>query len=149
MIISFDIDDTLISHANEFPVESPTLISRILKTEEIRKGTIELFQKLKAEKHEIWIYTTSFRSPLKMRTTFLAYGLYPTKFINEKQNRKALRKANCTASKNPNLFGIDLHVDDSEGVKMEGERYEFKTVIIKPNDKSWISKVLSATNIKV
>ncbi|MFT4668231.1 MAG: hypothetical protein ACI8YQ_001023 [Polaribacter sp.] len=148
MIISFDIDETLISHVNEFQSESPTIRSRIFKTEKIRKGTIKLFQKIKEENHEIWIYTTSFRSQLKLRLTFFAYGLYPTKFINETLNRKALKKANCTASKNPNLFGIDIHVDDSEGVRIEGERYEFKTIIVKPDDINWQAKVLAACNLK-
>jgi hypothetical protein len=31
-------------------------------------------------------------------------------------------------SKNPRAFGIDLHVDDSEGVKLEGKKYGFKGV---------------------
>lgn len=146
MIISFDIDDTLISP--DFPSEPITIMAQILKTEKLRKGTIKLFQKLKEENHEIWIYTTSFRSTLKLRLIFFAYGLYPTKFINETINRKTLKENNCSTSKNPKLFGIDLHVDDSKGVGMEGELHDFKTLIISPEDENWDTKVLAACGLK-
>jgi hypothetical protein len=49
---------------------------------------------------------------------------------------------NCSASKNPKLFGIDLHIDDARGIEMEGVRHGFKTLIIKPEDKDWIIQVL-------
>ena len=44
---------------------------------------------------------------------------------------------------NPNLFGIDIHIDDSKGVGMEGERYQFKTIIVDTNDTKWASKIKS------
>jgi len=81
-------------------------------------------------------------SPRSLKRTFSSYGLYPTKIINEKINQKQLKKHNCTASKNPKLFGIDLHIDDSKGVKMEGEKYGFETLIIELEDREWTAKVL-------
>jgi FMN phosphatase YigB (HAD superfamily) len=141
MIISFDIDNTLIPYSDEFEVEEKTLLSKLLRAEPIRKGTINLFHDLKNRGHEIWIYTTSFRSPMNLKKTFKSYGLHTSKIINEKTNQKQLRKNNCTASKNPRLFRIDIHIDDSKGVGMEGKKYGFKTIIIDTNDLEWVDKV--------
>jgi len=143
MIISFDIDDTLIPYSDEFETEEETLISKILGAESIRKGTIDLFYELEKRDHEIWIYTTSFRSILNLKKTFKSYGLNPSKIINENINQKLLKKHNCKASKNPKLFGIDLHIDDSKGVEMEGNRFGFNTIIIRTEDKDWVNKILT------
>ncbi len=82
MVISFDIDNTLIPYSDEFEVEEKILLSRLLRAEPIRKGTIELFHELENSGHEIWIYTTSFRSPINLKKTFKSYGLNPSKIIN-------------------------------------------------------------------
>ncbi len=142
MTISFDIDNTLLPYSNEFEVEKKGILPRLLKAEPLRKGTIQLFKELESRGHEIWIYTTSFRSPNHLKRTFKSYGLHPTRIINEKINQKQLKKHNCTASKNPKLFGIDLHVDDSKGVEQEGEKYGFKTIIIELEDTEWTVKIL-------
>lgn len=142
MKISFDIDNTLIPFSDEFEVESKTSILNFIAKENLRVGTVELFNKLNNEEHEIWIYTTSFRPIWKLRLIFAKYGLYPKGFINERVNQIRLKQQGQTISKNPKLFNIDLHIDDSEGVRLEGERNGFDTVIIKPNDEDWGNKVL-------
>ena len=45
MIISFDLDDTLIS--NKFKIEKSNLFHQFLGAENLRKGTIDLFTELK------------------------------------------------------------------------------------------------------
>ena len=70
MIISFDIDNTLIPYSDEFEVEEKTLIPKILGAESIRKGTIFLFNELEKRDHEVWIYTTSFRSIFQLKKNF-------------------------------------------------------------------------------
>lgn len=57
-------------------------------------------------------------------------------------NQIRLKQQGQTISKNPKLFNIDLHIDNSEGVRLEGERNGFDAVIIKPNDEDWGNKVL-------
>ena len=47
-------------------------------------------------------------------------------------------------SKYPPAFGIDLHVDDSEGVRMEGDEHGFRVVVVRPDDENWIQRVLDA-----
>jgi len=100
-----------------------------------------LFKTLKQNGHEVWIYTTSFRSILSLKITFAAYNLYPSRFINGTKNQKELNKHNCKASKNPKLFGIDLHIDDSIGVELEGKEYGFDTFIISTYDTDWSEKI--------
>ena len=140
-IISFDIDNTLIPYSDEFPTTKPSFLYRCLGTEPLRKGTKELFSSLHKQGFKIWIYTTSYRSIFRLRMTFKSAGLSPSKYINENINRATLKMHNCKASKNPSLFGIDFHVDDSEGVKKEGEKYGFQSILIKPEDLNWIYEV--------
>ena len=142
MTISFDLDSTLIPHNNEFQTEKPTFKARLLGVENLRKGTIKLFQQLEADGHQIWIYTTSFRSIFKLKLLFKSYGLHPKKYINETINRKRLDAANCKASKNAKLFAIDLHIDDSEGVGIEARKYEFNAFIISPKNENWVDDIL-------
>ncbi len=142
MIISFDIDNTLIPYSNEFETYELGFFAKLLGAESLRMGTKELFKELESQNHEIWIYTTSFRSVFKLSKTFRLHGLKPSKYINETINQKHLKRANCKSSKNPKLFGIDIHIDDSAGVGMEGERFGFKTIIINPSDRDWKERVL-------
>jgi hypothetical protein len=51
-------------------------------------------------------------------------------------------------SKYPPAFGIDLHVDDSEGVGLEGQRYGFAVVVVSPEDPDWAARVLEAVDAK-
>lgn len=148
MTISFDIDNTLILYSNEFEIEALPIISKILGAEALRIGTKELFTWLEERGHHIWIYTTSYRSIFKLKKTFLLNGLHPKGFINETINQKQLKKHQCKASKHPKLFGINIHVDDSEGVGLEGKKYGFKTIIINPDDKDWIKKIMKRIELE-
>lgn len=47
-----------------------------------------------------------------------------------------------SSSKYPVAFKFDLHIDDSKGVGIEGERFNFKTIIVDPSDQNWTDKVL-------
>lgn len=149
MIISFDIDNTLIPYSDEFEVREINLFCKSLGVEPLRKGTKNLFNSLESRGHEIWIYTTSYRSIYKLWKTFKLQGLNPKKFINGKLNDKTLKENHYSCSKNPNLFGIDLHIDDSLGVGKEGEYYDFNTLIVKTDDEDWIIKILSKVDIMV
>ena len=143
MTISFDIDNTLIPYGTDFPVEKRPWWATLLGAEPVRRGTPELFRELERSKHRIWIYTSSLRAPWRLRLTFAAYGLWPQRIINQVHNARMLRRHQCSASKNPALFGIDLHVDDSPGVGAEGARWGFDTLIVAPADEDWTRTVLT------
>jgi hypothetical protein len=148
MRISFDIDDTLVIRNRSLPSESgllPDLVHRKLG-ESLRLGTIELFRDLRRRRWEIWIYTTSERTPWQIRRWLWLYGIQVDGIVNGDKHREVLALCNppLFISKYPPAFDIDLHVDDSEGVKTEGEANQFRVIVVKPDDEFWTGKVLEA-----
>jgi hypothetical protein len=66
--------------------------------------------------------------------------------IHDKTIRRSKNKLKTSAgfhssSKFPPLFGIDLIIEDSEGVKLEGEQFGFKVLIIDGNDTLWNDRI--------
>ena len=144
MTISFDLDDTLIPGSKRFETEKQTIIHRSLRLERIRLGTVDLFKELRNKGHRIYIYTTSFRSTIKIRLTFYCYGIPVDAAINQKRLDRQLGENKTRTSKFPPAFNIDVHVDDSPGLRIEGERFNFKTIIIDEHDKKWGKTILKS-----
>jgi FMN phosphatase YigB (HAD superfamily) len=142
MIISFDLDDTLIPGIKRFPLEPKIFWQHLFSRERIRFGTIALMKELKAKQHKIYVYTTSHRSPAYIRRLFLTYGIRIDKAINQDVHIATLRERAKVISKYPPAFNIDWHIDDSPGVAIEGERNQFKTIIIAEDDANWTNTVL-------
>jgi hypothetical protein len=142
MKISFDLDDTIIPGSKIFETEQQTLFQKLLGLESIRKGTIELFNELKRRNHTVGIYTTSFRSCVRIKLLFLLNGFSPDFIINQKRHLQKLNKSNIQCSKYPLAFNIDLHVDDSKGVEIEGRQHGFQTLIIDEHQPEWVNRVL-------
>lgn len=131
MKISFDLDGTLIPLGEKaFPVERKKAFQKKLEIEPLRVGTKSIFKALKMAGHEVGIYTTSFRSQRMIRFWLWSYGLKADFIINEQLAGPKLRQLNVGASKYPPAFNIDLHIDDLPGIAMEGERYEFETILV-------------------
>ncbi|NOS72355.1 MAG: hypothetical protein HOP33_20835 [Verrucomicrobia bacterium] len=145
MRISFDLDETLICHHESAPVELGFLPSFLQKklTEPLRLGAKLLFQQLREHGHDVWIYTTSSRTPMQIRWWLLLHGIRVNGIVNDKRHQTAIqgRRFERSPSKYPPAFGIDLHVDDSEGVRMEGEQCGFRVLVIQPGDEDWVTKV--------
>lgn len=138
MRISFDIDDTII-----FYDKSKNGRDRLLNGEYLRPGTLSLFKKLQKD-HELFLYTASLRSPLILKISFWLKGIKLKGVINQDEH-EALRKSSSTRpfpSKFPSRFGIDLHFDNSAGVKLEGEKHGFSVVVINEDDEDWTTGVL-------
>ena len=130
------------SSFKDFSDRRTKLAAKTIWNRKIRKGTIELFKELKLREHIIYIYTTSFRPSLKMLLTFHLYGIPVDRFINQGHHDKELKENRNRTSKYPPAFGIDIHVDDLPGVRIEGERHNFRTIIIDPRDNNWIQTVI-------
>ncbi|HAO07044.1 MAG TPA: hypothetical protein DCQ50_08660 [Chryseobacterium sp.] len=141
MKISFDLDDTIISN-NRFPLEKETFWAKITGCERIRSGTVALFKALRNRKHTIYIYTTSYRSTLKIKLMFLSYSIPVDFIINQQLHDRKVKKKGKNISKFPPEFGIDIHIDDSAGVEMEGKKFGFKTIIISPDERDWSNIIL-------
>lgn len=148
--ISFDLDDTLRCHRTDVVLEQgllPAVLCRFLG-EPLRRGTRDLMRKLRKEGWEVWVYTSSGPGPFQIRFWLALYGIRLGGVINETRHRRELagHRFSRLPSKYPPAFGIDLHVDDSEGVRMEGEQHGFQVVMIRADDENWTSKVIAAAS---
>lgn len=160
MRIAFDLDGTLIRLETNFPLENPKyiLLHKIFSSEKLREGTTSVIKQLQKERHEVWVYTSSFRSSYYIRRMFWLYGIHLQGIINQATHDRAIQKRIKSQgissdfsfpSKYPPLFGIDLLVEDSKGVKLEGEQYGFKVLIISGNDSYWGKKILDEVNDEI
>ncbi len=116
--------------------------------EPLRQGTRSLFRELRQRGFSIWIYTTSVRTPFQVWLWLALHGIRVDGVINEERHRTKLAESRFPRmpSKYPPAFAIDIHVDDSEGVKMEGEEHGFRVAIVRPDDEHWTKVVLDAVD---
>ncbi|MBK7996847.1 MAG: hypothetical protein IPK14_26795 [Blastocatellia bacterium] len=146
MRISFDLDNTLICSDKNLPHEKDILafLFKLWFPERLRLGTVALIKQLIANNHTIWLYTSSNRSTKYLRFWFNLYGIKLEGIINQEIHQRMIEcgMAPKGISKYPPAFGIDLHIDDSEAVKIEGQRHRFHVVLVKPDDKNWTQVVL-------
>jgi hypothetical protein len=80
---------------------------------------------------------------MKVKLMFWAYGIPVDEVINQSRHDKKLKEHNVRSSKFPPAFGIDIHVDDSPGLIIESERFNFKAVVVNENDVDWHDTVLN------
>jgi len=139
MRIAFDLDNTLIRGACAFPLATPKYAfwARLLGAEPLRAGITELGAYCRAHGWEIWVYTTSYRSAAYIRWLFWLHGMRLAGVVNQARHD---REVTVRSTKYPPQFGIDLLLDDSEGVRLEGERYGFEVLVINPADAHWVAK---------
>lgn len=114
----------------------------MLTSEHLRVGTVELFRQIRSQGHRICIYTTSLRHPFKIYLLFRAHGLSLDGIFNKTAHDKKIRTLPVSCSKYPPMFGIDLHIDDSEGVGIEARKSGFKALIIREDDLHWTKTIL-------
>jgi hypothetical protein len=78
--------------------------------------------------------------------TFFVHGIFLDGIFNKISHDKRIIECGKTCSKYPPMFGIDIHIDDSDGVKMEAERNDFKVIIIEESDSERCEKILAGIN---
>lgn len=143
--VSFDLDDTLTSHSELLLRERewfPRLIHHWFG-EPLRQGCWRLIRELRARDCSIWIYTSSSRSPFYIRRWLMLHGVFVDGVVNSELHFQAARRHSIRfPSKYPPAFGIDLHVDDSDGVGMEGASFGFRVLVLDPHDPDWVERVL-------
>jgi hypothetical protein len=142
MRISFDIDDTLVCGRSVPTEKSVAWWRRWQYAEPVRRGTKFLMEELLHRGCEIWVYTTSYRSPRYLRGWFKGFGVKLGGVVNQDRHEREVGRYG--PSKYPPAFGIDLHVDDSVGVCEEGKKHYFAVVVVSPQDMDWSTKVLEA-----
>jgi hypothetical protein len=146
--ISFDVDDTLACQPHHSAAEHsrlPAVVHRWLG-EPLRTGTRRLTRELRRQGCSVWVYTSSGRTPSYIRRWLMLYGIHVDGIVNSVRHSHALNVHGFSnsPSKFPPAFGIDLHVDDSEGVKIEGHEHGFRVVVVRPDDEHWVQRVIDA-----
>jgi hypothetical protein len=150
MRISFDLDDTLICSQPDVPREPalPWWLRWLTSGEPLRHGARALLRELRAAGWEVWIYTTSFRDPHSVWLWLACHGVWVGRVINQTVHDQHLRRSGYhPPSKHPGVFGIHLHVDDSEGVRMEGQTHGFEVLVVSPTDLDWANRVRRAAGL--
>jgi hypothetical protein len=140
--ISFDLDDTLIPGIKRFDTVRRSFFQKVCGFEPLRLGTVELIRALKSQGHRILVYTTSYRKARRIWWTFFSYGIRLDGIINQTRHERVLGEQSKDRSKYPPAFDIDIHIDDSQGVEIEGVRYDFKTIILTEDNPDWVAYVL-------
>ncbi|MBO7709866.1 MAG: HAD family hydrolase [Lachnospiraceae bacterium] len=145
MRISFDLDEVLFVDPESFETEKPPAfpLDRIFP-ERLRKGTVGLIHQLQEEGFEVWVYTSSYRSELYIRSLFRQYGVTFDHIINAPRHlREVQRKRRLPLpQKVPTFYRIDLHIDDEDVIHRYGREMGFKTLKVCDPDPQWDQKVL-------
>ena len=146
MRISFDLDDTLfVAEEDGFSLEPPLKFpwNRLFQ-ERLRKWTLDLMRRLREADCEIWVYTTSFRSPFYIRSLFQHYGIRLDDIVNGARHEKEVQAEHKEPmpSKYPAHYRIDLHVDDDRSVYENGQYYGFRVFLIGAPDDEWVGKIM-------
>ncbi|MDG4557831.1 MAG: hypothetical protein P9F19_10670 [Candidatus Contendobacter sp.] len=96
---------------------------------------------------KIWIYTSSSRCPRYLKSWFASFGISVEGVVNLDRHERTVGLRG--PSKFPPAFGIDLHVDDSPGVAMEGADHRFPVLVVTPGDSGWVERVLSEVDARI
>jgi hypothetical protein len=145
--ISFDIDDTLICGTSVPTEQDASWWRRWRYPEQLRHGTRSLMTALVRRRCRIWIYTSSGRSRRHLKGWFESFGIPIEGVVNQTMHEKTVGLRG--PSKYPPAFHIDLHVDDSPGVAMEGADHRFAVLVIDPDDKDWVNRVLNEVDARL
>ena len=149
MRISFDLDDVLFVSPDRYETEPPLRFpyNRIF-TERLRKGTPALIHELQKQGFEVWVYTSSFRTELYIRTLFRAYGIRFDRIVNGYRHQEEVQgnRKQVLPQKMPNFYHISLHIDDEKSVERNGKTYGFRTLRVFEPDEHWTEKILKEAN---
>ncbi len=147
MRISFDIDDTIVCHPDVPTEQFVPWLWRWWYPERVRQGTRDVMQQLVQRGCQLWVYTTSYREPRYLRGWFRSFGIRLYDVVNQDRHERVIGRYG--PSKFPAAFGIDLHVDDSEGVAEEGRKHGFSVLVVRPQDPEWTKRILEVVDARL
>ena len=149
MRVSFDLDEVLFVAPDVYETE-PKLRFPLdrLYPERLRKGTVELMHELQRQGFEIWVYTSSFRADVYIRTLFRLYGVHFDGIINAGRHLKEVQRdrKDPLPQKMPQFYHISLHIDDEDAIHQNGKIYGFHTLKVYEPDPDWGKKILAEAN---
>lgn len=145
MRVSFDLDDVLFVSPQRYETEPPLRFPfNRMYPDRLRKGTPELIHELQKRGHEVWVYTSSFRTEIYIRTLFRHYGVRFDQIVNGYRHQEEVQKnrKQILPQKMPGLYHISLHIDDEKTIEESGRRYGFRTMRVFEPDPQWAEKIL-------
>ena len=145
MKISFDLDEVLFVSPDTYEVE-PELrfpLNRMFP-ERLRKGTPYLINELQRRGFEVWVYTSSFRSEIYIKSLFRNYNIHFDSIVNGYRHKKEVQgnREMTLPQKMPSHYRISLHIDDEEIVVKNARSYGYRVLQIYEPDDHWVEKVL-------
>lgn len=150
--ISFDLDDTLVVYGDDRP-RDPCLVPILLQyffRDPLRQGSRALLHELHSRAVELWVYTTSRRSERSIRLWWRLNRLPRLSgVINQTHHEREMRQLGLARppTKLPGHWQIDVHVDDSEGVRQEQpSHHAVQVIVVAPTDGNWASRVLEVVD---
>ena len=145
MKISFDLDEVLFVSPDNYEVE-PELRFPLNKMfpERLRKGTVYLINELQRRGFEVWVYTSSFRSEVYIKSLFRNYNIKFDSVVNGYRHKKEVQgnREMTLPQKMPSHYRISLHIDDEEVVVKNARAYGYRVLQIYEPDPDWTQKVL-------
>ena len=145
MKISFDLDEVLFVSPDNYEVE-PELRFPLNKLfpERLRKGTVYLINELQRRGFEVWVYTSSFRSEVYIKSLFRNYNIKFDSIVNGYRHKKEVQgnREMTLPQKMPSHYRISLHIDDEEVVVKNARAYGYRVLQIYEPDPDWTQKVL-------
>ncbi|MCR4604626.1 MAG: HAD family hydrolase [Eubacterium sp.] len=146
MKISFDLDEVLFVKPDTYETEPALRFPyNRLYPERLRKGTVKLINDLQADGFEVWVYTSSFRTAVYIKSLFRHYGVKFDDIVNGYRHRDEVQGQNSQPmpQKVPNRYRISLHIDDEEGVVKNAPMYGFRAMQVYDPDDEWAEKVMA------
>lgn len=145
MKISFDLDEVLFVSPDNYEVE-PELRFPLNKLfpERLRKGTVYLINELQRRGFEVWVYTSSFRSEVYIKSLFRNYNIKFDSIVNGYRHKKEVQgnREMTLPQKMPSHYRISLHIDDEEVVVKNARAYGYRVLQIYEPDPDWTQKIL-------
>ncbi len=145
MRISFDLDEVLFVSPADYKTE-PKLRFPLDKLfpERLRLGTVDLIHRLQELGFEVWVYTSSFRNEIYIRTLFRHYGVTFDGIVNGQRHVEEVQgeRTEIMPQKLPGFYHISLHVDDEEAVIENGKKHGFRTWKVYEPDDEWAEKLI-------
>lgn len=145
MKISFDLDEVLFVSPDNYEVE-PELRFPLNKMfpERLRKGTVYLINELQRRGFEVWVYTSSFRSEVYIKSLFRNYNIKFDSIVNGYRHKKEVQgnREMTLPQKMPSHYRISLHIDDEEVVVKNARAYGYRVLQIYEPDPDWTQKIL-------
>lgn len=153
LVISFDLDGTLLCEGNEHLAdpEAPSLFGPFgCREDRLRLGALPLLRSLAEEGHAIWIYTQSLRGRSEVTGWFAGMGITLAGYVNLALHENACEQRGVVGKrprKCPHWFGIDVHVDDDEGIALECDGSACRVIVVRVDEVDFEGRVRRELNI--